>query len=82
MVRACSTRGHWEIRIIFWPKTRREKITPKTRRRREDNIRMDLRERGWEGVDWLCLTQDSDQWWALVNTVMNLRFPVGNFLTN
>jgi hypothetical protein len=39
----------------------------------EDNIRMDLREIGWEGVDWIHLAQDSDHWWAVVNTVMNLR---------
>jgi hypothetical protein len=32
------------------------------RRRREDNIRMDLREIGWEGVDWIHLAQDRDQW--------------------
>jgi hypothetical protein len=37
----------------------------------EDNIRMDLREIEWEGVDWVCLVQDMDQWWALVNKVMN-----------
>jgi hypothetical protein len=45
----------------------------KPRRRWEDNIRMDLSEIGWEGVDWIHLPQDTDQWWALVNTVMNLR---------
>jgi len=42
--------------------------------RLEDNIRMNLREIGWEGVDWIHLAQDRDKWWALVNTVMNLRF--------
>jgi len=36
----------------------------------EDNIRMDLREVGWEGVNWIHLTQDRDQWQACVNTVM------------
>jgi hypothetical protein len=36
---------------------------------------MDLREIGWEGVDWIHLTQNGDQWWALVNMVMNLRVP-------
>jgi hypothetical protein len=45
------------------------------RHRWEDNIRMDLREVGWEGVDLVRLTQDSDQWQALVNTVMKLRVP-------
>jgi hypothetical protein len=36
---------------------------------------MDLREIGWDGVDWIELAQDRDQWRALVNTVMNLRIP-------
>jgi hypothetical protein len=45
------------------------------RRRWEDNIRMDLREIDWEGVDWMRLTQGRDQWRALVNTVMNLLVP-------
>jgi hypothetical protein len=36
-----------------------------------DNIKMDLREIGWDGMDWI--DQDRDQWRALVNTVMNLR---------
>jgi hypothetical protein len=40
-----------------------------------DNIKMDLREIGWDGVDWIDLVQDRNQWRALVNTVMNLRVP-------
>jgi hypothetical protein len=36
---------------------------------------MDLREIGWDGVDWIYLAQDRDQWRALVTTVMNLRVP-------
>jgi hypothetical protein len=40
-----------------------------------DNIIMDLREIGWDGMDWIDLAQDRDQWRALVNTVMNLRVP-------
>jgi hypothetical protein len=39
-----------------------------------DNIKMDLREIGWDGMDWIDLAQDGDQWRALVNTVMNFRF--------
>jgi hypothetical protein len=39
----------------------------------EDNFRMDLRETGWGGMDWIDLAQDRDQWRALVNMVMNLR---------
>jgi hypothetical protein len=38
-----------------------------------ENIRMDLRIMGSEFVDWMHLTEDRDQWWAVVNTVMNLR---------
>jgi hypothetical protein len=36
-----------------------------------DNIKMDLQEVGWEGVDWIDMAQDRDRWRALVNTVMN-----------
>jgi hypothetical protein len=45
------------------------------RRRWVDNIKMDLRQIGWDGIDWIDLAQDRDQWRALVNTVMNLRVP-------
>jgi hypothetical protein len=40
-----------------------------------ENIKVDLREIGWDGVDWIELAQDRDQWRALVNTMMNLRVP-------
>jgi hypothetical protein len=52
--------------------------------RREDNIRMDLREIEWGGMDWIDLAQDRDQWRALVDTVMNLRVPkhVGKFVSS
>jgi hypothetical protein len=39
----------------------------------EDNIKVVLREIIWEGVDWIHLAQDKDQWRAVVSTVMNLR---------
>jgi hypothetical protein len=45
------------------------------RRKWEDNIRMDLRETGWEGVEWMHLAQDNDQWQAPMNMVMNFRVP-------
>jgi ribosome biogenesis protein Nip4 len=45
------------------------------RRRWEDNIKMDLREIGFGDVNLIHLAQDRDRWWALVNTVMNLRVP-------
>jgi hypothetical protein len=36
---------------------------------------MGLREIGWDGVDWIDMAQDGDQWRALVNTVLNLQVP-------
>jgi hypothetical protein len=36
---------------------------------------MDFREIGWKNVDWMLLTQDREQWRAVVKTVMNLRVP-------
>jgi hypothetical protein len=54
------------------------------RRRWVDNIEKDLRETGWDGIDWIDLTQDRDRWRALVNMVMNLRVPLncGKFLSS
>jgi hypothetical protein len=43
------------------------------RHRREDGIRMNLRDVGLGGVDWIRLAQDRDQWQAVVSAVMNLR---------
>jgi hypothetical protein len=40
-----------------------------------DNNKMDLREIGWDGMAWIDLAQDREEWRALVNTVMNLRIP-------
>jgi transposase len=45
------------------------------RRRCVDNIKIGLRDVGWDGMDWIDLDQDRDRWRALVNTVMNLRVP-------
>ncbi|KAJ4434041.1 hypothetical protein ANN_16360 [Periplaneta americana] len=45
------------------------------RRRWEDNIKMDLREVGYDGRDWINFAQDRDQWRAYVRTAMNLRVP-------
>jgi hypothetical protein len=61
----------------FWWERQKER----SRRRWENNIKMDIREIGWGGMDSSDLAQDRDQWRVLVNTVMNLRVPlnVGNF---
>ena len=45
------------------------------RRTWEDNIKMDLQEVGYEGMDWIELVKDKDRWRALVNAVMNFLFP-------
>ena len=47
----------------------------RTRRRWEDNIKMDLQEMVLGVMDWIELAQDRDRWRALVNAVMNLRVP-------
>jgi hypothetical protein len=48
-----------------------------------DNIKIDLREIGWDGMDCIDLAQDRGQWRAIVNTVMNLRLPLnaGKFVS-
>jgi hypothetical protein len=54
------------------------------RRMRMDNIKIDLRNIGWGGMDWIDLAQDREQWRALVDTVMYLRVPynIGKFLNS
>jgi hypothetical protein len=69
MGRACSTNGI----LVGKPEGKRPLGRP--RRRWVDNIKMDLREVGWDGMDWIDLAQDRDRWRAYVNAVMNLRVP-------
>jgi hypothetical protein len=45
------------------------------RQRWEGNIKTDLQEVGWGGMDWTELAKDRDKWRALVNAVMNLQVP-------
>jgi hypothetical protein len=72
MARMGERRGAYRI-----PAGRPERRRPLGRhwRRWEDNIKMDLREVGWGGMDWINLAQDRDRWRALVNAVMNVRVP-------
>jgi hypothetical protein len=52
-----------------------KRLLGRPKRRREDNIRMDLRDILWEDVDRMHLDQERDQMRVVVNTVMNLRIP-------
>jgi hypothetical protein len=60
----CSTYPRLVVRSLGRP-----------RRRWVDNIKIDLREIGWDGGEWIDLAQDRDHWRALVRAVMNLRVP-------
>jgi hypothetical protein len=59
--------------LVEKPERRRQLGRP--RRRWEDNIKMDLREVEWGGLEWIDLDQERNRWRALVNAVMNLRVP-------
>jgi hypothetical protein len=72
VTRMGETRNAYRI-LVGKPEGRRPLGRP--RRRWVDNIKIDLREIMWDGVDWIDLAQNRDQWRALVNTVMNLRVP-------
>jgi hypothetical protein len=70
---ACGTHGRGEKRVqVLIGKLEGKRPLGRSRRRREDGIRMDLRETGWWCVEWNYLAQDRGRWRALVN-VMNLR---------
>jgi hypothetical protein len=60
---------------IFVGKPERKIPLGRPRRRWENNIKMDLREIGWDGIDWIDLAEDRDQWRALVNTIIKFRIP-------
>jgi hypothetical protein len=73
--RACGTRGRGEKSIQrFAGKARRKEPLGRPRRRWEVGIKMDLREIGLGGVEWIHLARNGDRWWAVMNVVMNLRF--------
>jgi hypothetical protein len=64
-----ETRNAYRI-LVGKPEEKRPLGRPK--RRWVDNIKMDVSEIGWDGMDWIELAQDRNQWRVLVNTVMNL----------
>jgi hypothetical protein len=69
----CSTNGEkrnaYKL-LVGKPEGKRPLRRP--RRRRADNIRMDLGEVGWGDVDWIGLARDRNRWRALVNSVFNV----------
>jgi hypothetical protein len=66
--------GRGVYRVLVWrPEGKRPLGRP--RRRWEDNIKLDVREIGINGMNWIQLAQDRVQWRAFVNTVMNFRVP-------
>jgi len=65
-------RGVYRV-LVGKPKGRRPLGRPK--HRWEDNIKVDLQEEGYGGMDWIDVAQDRDSWRALVNAAMNLRVP-------
>jgi hypothetical protein len=76
MSRECSTDGEKRnaCRVLLRkPKEKRSLGRP--RRRWVDNIKIDLSEIRWSGMDWIDLVQDRDQWMALVNTVRKVLVP-------
>jgi hypothetical protein len=84
MCRACSTDGeNRNAYRILVGKTERKSPLGRPRRRWVDAIKINLTEMRWDGMGWIDLAQDRDQWEALVNMVMNLRVPqnAGKFLS-
>jgi hypothetical protein len=80
MGKACSTNGEKTntCRILVGkPEGKRPLGRP--RRKWVENIKMDLRDIGWDGIDWIDLAQDMDQCRALVNTVHNIQFSLKSF---
>jgi hypothetical protein len=64
------------MHVGYWWESRKEKrALRRPRCRWVDNIKMNLREIGWDGMGWIDLAEDRDRWRALVDTVMNLRVP-------
>ena len=80
---ACSTYGGEEIYRVLVGKAEGKGPLGRPRHRWEDSIKMDLQEVGCEDMDWIDLAQNRDHSRALMNSIMNCRFPqnTGNFLT-
>jgi hypothetical protein len=71
---ACMEEGRGVYRVLVG-RPERKRPLGRPRHSWEDNIKMDLRKIGINGVNWIRLAQDKVQWWAFVNTIMNLQVP-------
>ena len=88
-IRVIKLRRRWARRVVrmgerrgvYRGKSEGDRPFGRPRRRWEDNIKMDLREMGCVGTDWIILAQDWDRWRAVVSMVMNFRVSqnAGNF---
>jgi hypothetical protein len=81
----CSTHGGGERYLqVLVGKPEGNRLLGRPGRKWEDNIKMDLRDIGIDGANWIRLAQDRVQWRAYVNTVINLRVPYESriFLTS
>jgi hypothetical protein len=63
------------VHSVFIGRPEGKRLLGRPRRRREDNIKLDLREIGMDGTNCIWVAQHRVQWWAFVSTVMNLRVP-------
>jgi hypothetical protein len=76
MLRACSTtREKNNAYGIMVGKPEGKRSLGRLIRRWVDNIKIYLRDTGWDGMDWIDLAQDGVQWRALVNAITNIRVP-------
>jgi hypothetical protein len=78
-----KSRGMWHAwerggtcKGFWWESPKGKRALGRPRCRWEDGLKMDLRETGWRGVEWIHLAQDRDRWRAVANEVMNLRVVV------
>jgi hypothetical protein len=62
-----------EVYMVLVGKPKEKRLLGRPRRRWEDGIKTDLGEIGWGDLGWIQLAQDTGQWRAVVNAVMNLR---------
>jgi hypothetical protein len=76
MVRVCRTHGEEKECIKdSGQKARKKRPLGRRTHKLEYNIKMDVREIGWDDMEWIHLAQDREYWRSLVNMVINLRVP-------